>query len=127
MEAVRIFDDPLVTLPLSTAEVGLSAGVPTKGEVLAGLVCDGDWYGYDVANAHISPLVAYLRGEVMGRRQHAVVVDPTALSGSFLAAQPWPRRAAGCWGRGRGRGADGRLHTARGRLLYAAATRQGGP
>jgi alkanesulfonate monooxygenase SsuD/methylene tetrahydromethanopterin reductase-like flavin-dependent oxidoreductase (luciferase family) len=47
-------------------QVGLSAGVPANSELLAGLVYDGDWRGYDLSHARISRLAENLRGEFLG-------------------------------------------------------------
>jgi alkanesulfonate monooxygenase SsuD/methylene tetrahydromethanopterin reductase-like flavin-dependent oxidoreductase (luciferase family) len=47
-------------------QVGFSAGVPTNSELLAGLVYDGDWRGYDFSHARIARLAGHLRGEFLG-------------------------------------------------------------
>jgi alkanesulfonate monooxygenase SsuD/methylene tetrahydromethanopterin reductase-like flavin-dependent oxidoreductase (luciferase family) len=47
-------------------QAGFSAGVPTNSELLAGLVYDGDWRGYDFSHARIARLAANLRGEYLG-------------------------------------------------------------
>jgi alkanesulfonate monooxygenase SsuD/methylene tetrahydromethanopterin reductase-like flavin-dependent oxidoreductase (luciferase family) len=47
-------------------QVGFSAGVPTNSELLAGLVYDGDWHGYDFSHARIARLAENLRGEFLG-------------------------------------------------------------
>ncbi len=47
-------------------QVGFSAGTPTNSELLAGLVFDGDWRGYDFSHARIARLADNLRGEFLG-------------------------------------------------------------
>jgi alkanesulfonate monooxygenase SsuD/methylene tetrahydromethanopterin reductase-like flavin-dependent oxidoreductase (luciferase family) len=47
-------------------QAGFSAGVPPNAELLAGLVYDGDWHGYDFSHARIARLAASLRGEFLG-------------------------------------------------------------
>jgi alkanesulfonate monooxygenase SsuD/methylene tetrahydromethanopterin reductase-like flavin-dependent oxidoreductase (luciferase family) len=47
-------------------QVGLSAGVPTNAELLAGLVYDGDWREYDFSHARIARLAENLRGGFLG-------------------------------------------------------------
>jgi alkanesulfonate monooxygenase SsuD/methylene tetrahydromethanopterin reductase-like flavin-dependent oxidoreductase (luciferase family) len=47
-------------------QVGLSAGVPSNSEMLAGLVFDGDWRGYDFSHARIARLAEQLRGDFLG-------------------------------------------------------------
>lgn len=57
-------------------QVGLSAGVPTNADLLAGLVYDGDWRSYDFSHARISRLASYLRGDFLGEPD-TVVIHPT--------------------------------------------------
>jgi len=47
-------------------QVGLSAGVPSNSELLAGLVYDGDWREYDFSHARIARLAENLRGDFLG-------------------------------------------------------------
>jgi alkanesulfonate monooxygenase SsuD/methylene tetrahydromethanopterin reductase-like flavin-dependent oxidoreductase (luciferase family) len=47
-------------------QVGFSAGAPTNSELMAGLVYDGDWRGYDFSHARIGRLAENLRGEFLG-------------------------------------------------------------
>ena len=47
-------------------QVGLSAGVPSNSEFLAGLVYDGDWREYDLSHARIARLAENLRGDFLG-------------------------------------------------------------
>jgi len=47
-------------------QVGFGAGVPTNAELLAGLVHDGDWHGYDLSHERIARLAANLRGDFLG-------------------------------------------------------------
>jgi alkanesulfonate monooxygenase SsuD/methylene tetrahydromethanopterin reductase-like flavin-dependent oxidoreductase (luciferase family) len=47
-------------------QVGFSAGVPANSQLLAGLVFDGDWHGYDFSHARIARLAANLRGGFLG-------------------------------------------------------------
>jgi alkanesulfonate monooxygenase SsuD/methylene tetrahydromethanopterin reductase-like flavin-dependent oxidoreductase (luciferase family) len=47
-------------------QVGFSAGVPVSAELLAGLVFDGDWRGYDFSYARIARLAENLRGAFLG-------------------------------------------------------------
>ena len=47
-------------------QAGFSAGVPASSELLAGLVFDGDWRGYDLSHARITRLAENLRGEFLG-------------------------------------------------------------
>ncbi len=56
-------------------QAGFSAGVPTNSELLAGLVYDGDWRGYDFSHARIARLAANLRGEYLGDAD-TVVMHP---------------------------------------------------
>jgi alkanesulfonate monooxygenase SsuD/methylene tetrahydromethanopterin reductase-like flavin-dependent oxidoreductase (luciferase family) len=59
---------------LSTADVlsrgrlnvGVSAGVPPHAELMAGLVFDGDWQGYDFSYGRVERLIESLRGEYLG-------------------------------------------------------------
>src|ERR1700678_2353961 len=64
----RLAEDLSVADVLSRGrlQVGFSAGVPTNSELLAGLVYDGDWRGYDFSHARIARLAANLRGEFLG-------------------------------------------------------------
>ena len=59
---------PTTTLVLSRGrlQVGFSAGAPANSELLAGLVYDGDWRGYDFSHARIARLAQNLRGEFLG-------------------------------------------------------------
>lgn len=47
-------------------QAGFSAGTPASSELLAGLVYDGDWRGYDFSHARIARLAEHLRGEFLG-------------------------------------------------------------
>jgi alkanesulfonate monooxygenase SsuD/methylene tetrahydromethanopterin reductase-like flavin-dependent oxidoreductase (luciferase family) len=47
-------------------QAGFSAGVPSNAELLAGLVHDGDWRGYDLSHSRIARLAENLRGEFLG-------------------------------------------------------------
>jgi alkanesulfonate monooxygenase SsuD/methylene tetrahydromethanopterin reductase-like flavin-dependent oxidoreductase (luciferase family) len=49
-------------------QAGFSAGVPANSELLAGLLYDGDWRGYDFSHARIARLAANLRGPGTGHR-----------------------------------------------------------
>src|ERR1700727_2114651 len=53
-------------LPRGRLQVGFSAGVPASSQLLAGLLYDGDWRGYDCSHARIARLAANLRGEFLG-------------------------------------------------------------
>jgi len=53
-------------------QVGLSAGVPSNSELLAGLVYDGDWRGYDFSHARIARLAENLRGDFLGGAETVV-------------------------------------------------------
>jgi alkanesulfonate monooxygenase SsuD/methylene tetrahydromethanopterin reductase-like flavin-dependent oxidoreductase (luciferase family) len=57
-------------------QVGFSAGVPANAELLAGLVYDGDWRGYDLSHARVATLAENLRGEFLGDTD-TVVPHPT--------------------------------------------------
>jgi alkanesulfonate monooxygenase SsuD/methylene tetrahydromethanopterin reductase-like flavin-dependent oxidoreductase (luciferase family) len=57
-------------------QAGFSAGLPPSSELLAGLVYDGDWRGYDFSHARIARLADNLRGEFLGDAD-TTVMHPT--------------------------------------------------
>jgi alkanesulfonate monooxygenase SsuD/methylene tetrahydromethanopterin reductase-like flavin-dependent oxidoreductase (luciferase family) len=64
----RLAEDLSVADVLSRGrlQVGFSAGTPASSELLAGLVFDGDWRGYDFSHARIARLAENLRGKFLG-------------------------------------------------------------